>query len=173
MSCHHDPLHCILPPYVLDHMANSTGRRFASWRSRRSRGPQHCEPPARHWRRLPAMTAVPSADKKKERVIYDMPGPGILVPARQARAREKADPKSSDPAVNEAYDDSGATYDFYKKLFNRNSLDDQRHAADLERPSGQEATTTRSGTANRWPTATATGRCSSASRSRSMSSATS
>jgi hypothetical protein len=23
MSCHHDPLQCILPPYVLDHMANS------------------------------------------------------------------------------------------------------------------------------------------------------
>ena len=26
--------------------------------------------------------------------------------------------------MNEAYDDSGATYDFYKTLFNRNSLDD-------------------------------------------------
>ena len=30
-----------------------TGRRFASWRSRQSLDRQHCERPARHWRRSP------------------------------------------------------------------------------------------------------------------------
>ena len=39
--------------------------------------------------------------------------------------RSEGDPKSKDPAVNEAYNYSGATYDFYKKVFNRNSLDDR------------------------------------------------
>ena len=33
--------------------------------------------------------------------------------------------RTKDPAVNEAYDHSGATYDFYKDVFNRNSLDDK------------------------------------------------
>jgi Zn-dependent metalloprotease len=44
--------------------------------------------------------------------------PGKLV-------RREGDPKSRDVAVNEAYDGSGATYDFYKNVFNRNSIDDK------------------------------------------------
>jgi Zn-dependent metalloprotease len=33
--------------------------------------------------------------------------------------------RGPDPAVNEAYDHSGDTYDFYKEVFKRNSLDDR------------------------------------------------
>jgi Zn-dependent metalloprotease len=43
--------------------------------------------------------------------------PGTLV-------RGENDPKSSDVAVNEAFDGSGATYDLYKSAFGRNSIDD-------------------------------------------------
>jgi Zn-dependent metalloprotease len=73
---------------------------------------------------MPMMAATPSPGRKRDRLIYDMKGqgssflPGTLV-------RSEGDPKSKDPAVNEAYDYSGATYDFYKKIFNRNSLDDR------------------------------------------------
>jgi Zn-dependent metalloprotease len=73
---------------------------------------------------MPMMAAVPSPLRKKDRLVYDMKGqgssflPGTLV-------RSEGDPRSQDAAVNEAYDYSGATYDFYKKLFNRNSLDDR------------------------------------------------
>src|SRR5207237_2112286 len=42
--------------------------------------------------------------------------PGTLV-------RGEGDPTSPDVAVNEAYDFSGATYDFYKTAYNRNSVD--------------------------------------------------
>ena len=38
--------------------------------------------------------------------------------------RSEGDGKSQDAAVNEAYDHAGATYDFYKTVHNRNSLDD-------------------------------------------------
>ena len=43
--------------------------------------------------------------------------PGKLV-------RSEGQAKVADKAVNEAYDYSGDTYDFYDKLFGRNSLDD-------------------------------------------------
>ncbi|MBH8577205.1 M4 family metallopeptidase [Nostocaceae cyanobacterium CENA369] len=38
--------------------------------------------------------------------------------------RKEGDPPSQDEAVNEAYDYSGDVYDFYKEVFNRDSLDD-------------------------------------------------
>jgi len=124
MSCHHDPLHCILPPYVLDHMANSDRPAIrklaieAIARSATLRATRTALAP------FAAMTAVPSADKKKDRVIYDCQTQGSsFLPGKLVR--EEGDPKSSDPAVNEAYDGSGATYDFYKRVFNRNSLDDR------------------------------------------------
>ncbi|HKJ39350.1 MAG TPA: M4 family metallopeptidase, partial [Anaerolineales bacterium] len=57
---------------------------------------------------------------EKERIIYDakngtsLPGSPIM---------HEGDPPSSDIAVNEAYDGSGATYDLYKDIFSRNSID--------------------------------------------------
>jgi Zn-dependent metalloprotease len=56
----------------------------------------------------------------KRRTIYDAKMeqnlPGTLV-------RGETDPPSSDIAVNEAFDGSGATYDFYHEIFQRNSID--------------------------------------------------
>ena len=124
MRCHHDPIHCILPPYVLDRLAESDDvnvrkhaisaiARSATLRATRTTLAQ-----------MPMMAAIPAADRKKERLVYDMKHqgatflPGTLV-------RRERDPRSTDPAVNEAYDHSGSTYDFYKRLFGRNSLDDR------------------------------------------------
>ena len=123
MSCCRDPIHCILPPYILDKLAESPVpkvrklaieaiARSAALRATRTALAQ-----------MPAMTAMPSPEGKKNRLVYDMKHqgssflPGTLV-------RSEGDKKTSDAAVNEAYDYAGATYDFYKKIFNRNSLDD-------------------------------------------------
>lgn len=69
---------------------------------------------------LGTILAVPAGAKR--RTIYDARHlqllPGKLV-------RGEGDPKSADDAVNEAYDGSGATYDFYAKLFDRNSIDNR------------------------------------------------
>jgi Zn-dependent metalloprotease len=80
------------------------------------------------------MAAIPSPTGKKHRLIYDAQHkpthalPGKLVRSEGEKGSE--DPKgpngpSKDLAVNEAYDHSGDTYDFYKEIFNRNSLDDR------------------------------------------------
>jgi Zn-dependent metalloprotease len=56
----------------------------------------------------------------KERLIYDAKQgstlPGTIV-------RKEGDPPSTDVAVNEAYDGSGATYDLYSVIYQRNSID--------------------------------------------------
>jgi len=58
----------------------------------------------------------------KERLVYDAEQgsdlPGILV-------RGEGDPPSDDLAVNEAYDGAGATYDLFKDVYGRNSIDDR------------------------------------------------
>ena len=118
-----NPVHCFIPPYILDRLAQSSDagiRRLAIENVARSaslRATRKALSP------LAALIAAASPDGTKRRLVYDAKGrgssylPGALV-------RSEGDPKSTDAAVNEAYDGSGATYDFYKKLFGRNSLDD-------------------------------------------------
>lgn len=120
----HNPIHCILPPYVLDHMAQSTDeliRRLAienlvvsaAIRAARSVITE-----------VTSFAVMPSPTAKKHRLIYDMKmGPQFLLPGTLVRS--EGDPKQTDPAVNEAYDHSGTTYDFYLKVLGRNSLDGQ------------------------------------------------
>ena len=119
-----DPVHCILPPYILDKMAESSEpavrklaveaiARSATLRATRTALAQ-----------MPIMAAMPSPERKKDRLIYDMKGKGSsFLPGNLVRS--EGGRKSKDPAVNEAYNHSGTTYDFYKKIFNRNSLDDR------------------------------------------------
>ena len=61
-----------------------------------------------------------TATGTKRRTVYDAQGkptlPGKLV-------RSEGDPKKADTAVNEAYDGAGKTYDFFSKVYGRNSID--------------------------------------------------
>ena len=123
MSRHH--IFCsIIPPYILDHLAQSDE---ASVRRGAIEAIAHSSA-ARAVRAtmtmMPGFVAVPSPGGKLHRLTYDVEQgeftqlPGILV-------RFEGDPKSRDPAVNEAYGYAGTTYSFYKRLFGRNSLDDR------------------------------------------------
>jgi Zn-dependent metalloprotease len=64
---------------------------------------------------------APLATPKKRRTIYTASNtqslPGTLV-------RGEGQPATGDPAVDEAYDGLGATFDFFEKAFDRNSIDD-------------------------------------------------
>jgi Zn-dependent metalloprotease len=67
---------------------------------------------------LPSLTAISAGEKR--RTIYDarhkrdLPG---------TRVRGERDAAINDDAVNEAHDGSGKTYDFFKSVFARNSID--------------------------------------------------
>ena len=124
MSDCYNPIHCILPPYVLDQLAQSSVekvRRLAIEAIARSAALRATRTALSQF---PAMTAVPSPEGKKNRLVYDMKNQGSsFLPGTLVRGEK--DKASKDPAVNEAFNFSGATYDFYKKIFSRNSLDDK------------------------------------------------
>jgi len=58
----------------------------------------------------------------KQRTIFTANNSQTL-PGNVVRA--EGSPESGDPAVDEAYEGLGATYDFFWKVFNRNSIDDE------------------------------------------------
>jgi Zn-dependent metalloprotease len=116
-------VHCILPPYVLDQLAKSSNPRIrrlaieAIARSASLRATRTALAP------FAAAIAAPSPEAGKNRLVYDGQHRGsTYLPGRLVR--REGDGKSKDVAVNEAYDHAGATYDFYKAVCKRNSLDD-------------------------------------------------
>jgi Zn-dependent metalloprotease len=119
--CNRNPLHCIIPPYILEHMALS-GQGVPSARAIVNLASSSAFVASRlSARAMPNLLAVQSPDGVRHRKVYDAQGtdslPGIL-------KRAEGDGPTGDPALDEAFDGSGDVYDFYQELFGRNSLDD-------------------------------------------------
>jgi Zn-dependent metalloprotease len=113
------PLRChIVPPHILRSIAEkAVGRvRNCAWStltdSEQARGQRRLLMP------IVSMTAVPTGTKR--RTIYDA-GHLYELPGRLVRGEGSR--RSRDRAVNEAYDGSGATWDFFKTVYDRNSID--------------------------------------------------
>ncbi len=113
---HHSPVCCILPDHILRRLAEHDQYRERALHTlaitERLRGR----------REVLGQFAAALSTGVERRTIYDAQNqttlPGKLV-------RGEGDGPTGDIAVNEAYDFSGATYDFYQKAYNRNSIDDQ------------------------------------------------
>ncbi|WP_309734910.1 M4 family metallopeptidase [Chamaesiphon sp. OTE_75_metabat_556] len=121
-SCH-NPLHCFLPPYVIDRLVESGDAEIRRLGIDATASAAEARTMRSMLANMPLMAAMASPAGTKHRLVYDMknrqsPLPGKLV-------RSEGDPAATDEAVKEAYDYSGAVYDFYKAIFNRNSLDDR------------------------------------------------
>lgn len=112
------PICCILPPHMLDHIMQHGNGDQRNWAletliaSERFRGR----------RAVVGNISFAVSPGQKRRTVYDAENgtdlPGTLV-------RGEGDPPSQDVAVNEAYDGSGATYDLYHDIYERNSIDDK------------------------------------------------
>ena len=121
-----DPVLCIIPPHMLDEIVRNgttaqrtfalqtiaTSERLKSHRNVMS------DRKARAAMGTAAMTMDVSAGK--QRTIYDAKN-GSSLPGTKVRG--EGDPPTADVGVNEAYDGSGATYDIYKAVFARDSID--------------------------------------------------
>jgi Zn-dependent metalloprotease len=117
------PINCIVPPHMLKAMLNSEDERIrdSAFRtlttSERIRGEREILGAVRS-------AMITNSLGKKHRSIYDAKHkrlspsqlPGTLI-------RDEDQAPTADPAVNQAYDGLGATYDFYKNVFGRNSID--------------------------------------------------
>jgi len=118
MSSHIHPIHCIVPPHMMDKIVeNGTQEQIAHARrslevSSQMRGIRQS---------LAELSKKPlTAAGGKDRKIYDAQFgsnlPGTLV-------RSEGQPATGDAAADEAYDGAGATYDLYNDIFQRNSID--------------------------------------------------
>ena len=166
--CNRLPFACIVPPHILEKLLESKERHVreaalktlltsTQIRSQRSL--------------LAALPGVTTAGEKR-RTIYDAknlepdPPSGTLARGEGAKAVK-------DAAVNEAYDGLGATYEFYREIFGRNSIDGKGCASTATVHYGERVRQRVLGRRSRWSSATATASCSTASPGRSTSSATS
>lgn len=119
----HNPLHCILPPYILEHMASSSDEAVRKLAVENMVTAAEVRSARSILTTMPALSIAAATTAKKRREVYDMKnGPQFGLPGKLVRS--EGDPKHADPAVNEAYDYAGSTYDFYSKVLGRNSLDD-------------------------------------------------
>jgi len=126
MHNHRHPIYCILPPHVLVSIASngSNAQRDmaidALQAAAATRAQRQTMMELHQASLVGAMAGAVSAGK--DRTVYDTKNssslPGTAV-------RKEGDPPSSDVAVNEAYDGSGVTYDLYKNVYGRDSIDDK------------------------------------------------
>jgi Zn-dependent metalloprotease len=121
MHTHHS-VFCITPPHMLQEIirnGSSTQRDLALQTiiaSEQMRGQR------RAMKSMAALMVKAASVGNKQRAVYDAKNgnglPGTLV-------RSEGGPAVTDPAVNEAYDGSGVTYDLYLDIFGRNSVDNK------------------------------------------------
>ena len=125
---HRHSIFCIVPPVVFERIARNgshaqreaaldTLSRDNSLRAARLQNAVLRGDGALH------ADALATADPgKPKRTIYDAKG-GENLPGEPV-AHEGEAPSSSDPALKEAYDGLGETYDYYWKIHDRDSIDD-------------------------------------------------
>ena len=117
-------LHCLIPPYILDVLSKSEDPAVRKQAVDAIEASATARAVRTTLSTMPQMAAIPSPAATKHRLVYDLKGRNFnALPGKLVRSEGQGPAK--DPAVNEAYDHSGATYDFYRDVFNRNSLDDK------------------------------------------------
>ena len=111
----HNHICFVIPPVIYQKMAEKPHLRERAMRameiSERQRGV----------RQAAMMLPLLGAAGTKHRTIFDATN-GTNQPGSEVR--DEGDPESQDISVNEAYDYSGDTYDFFSQVYNRNSVDD-------------------------------------------------
>ncbi len=111
--------HCIVPPYMLRSILHNgdSQQQALAWStltdSEQFRGER---------RLLGVLMPLSVSTGRRNRCVYDARHKYDL-PGRLVRSEGK--PRSRDPRVNEAYDGAGITYDMFKKVFSRNSIDNR------------------------------------------------
>jgi Zn-dependent metalloprotease len=126
-----NPLHCVVPPYMLSRVADRGNERQRAWALRTL----SADSTIRHARSVNAK----ALGKKGAREGHDAlaaAGPGVrtrsIMDAKHGwdvtglrRVRGEDDGPTGDAAVDEAFDGLGATWDFWQTAFSRDSIDNE------------------------------------------------
>ncbi len=118
--CQRDAVQCIIPPYVTERLARSENAEVRERAAANAAAAVRARTLRARIGAAPSLLARRGAAQGKQRLVYDARNtdklPGVLV-------RSEGQGPGADPAVNEAFDHAGSTYDFYDSVFKRNSLD--------------------------------------------------
>lgn len=117
---HRHSIFCILPPHVLKEISKNGNDDQKAWALQTLTVTENLRGRREALGTL-ATAGLPAASEKRRTIYTANNGqslPGTVV-------RREGDPPTNDPAINEAYEGSGATYDFYQKIYERNSIDDR------------------------------------------------
>ena len=115
----HPGINCFLPPHILKNIATK------GTESQKALAIDTLKISARMRGQRNALADFSAATFRvavggKDRIVYDAKNgsslPGTIV-------RREGEPASADVAMNEAYDGSGATYDIFNNVYQRNSID--------------------------------------------------
>jgi Zn-dependent metalloprotease len=117
MAHSHHGVCSIVPPHILRKLADSPHYRERALRT------LSLTEQLRGAREVAGLVSTPSGPGAKHRTIYDA-GHGTMLPGTAVRS-ENSPPHPTDRAINEAFDYSGDTYDFYDLVFGRRSVDDR------------------------------------------------
>lgn len=115
------PIHCIVPPYMLQNIIENGSELQREYAEENMVVSEQMRV-----QRQVAAAAAPQekavGPEVKQRLVYDAQGgstlPGVLV-------RSEGSPPTGDPAADEAFDGAGATYDLYRDVYDRNSIDNR------------------------------------------------
>jgi len=116
--CNHRSLDCIVPPHLLQKLLESKDRRLREAALRTLLTSTQI----RSQRTILALLPGATSAGVKRRTIYDAKN-AEPEPPKGTLVRGEGDNPTNDATVNEAYDGLGSTYDFYKQVLGRNSLD--------------------------------------------------
>jgi Zn-dependent metalloprotease len=120
MRTHRCPWHCITPPHLLKMLLEDPDKKVRE----AALSTLLATTQLRAVRSVQATFAAASvAPGNGRRTIFDCQGRTDLSAAETARSEDG--PPSSDDSVNQAFDGLGAVRDFYKDVFDRNSIDDR------------------------------------------------
>jgi Zn-dependent metalloprotease len=118
--CQRIPVQCIIPPYITEQLARSDKAEVRARAEANIAAAANARSLRTRERSAPSFISPRSPGAGKHRLVHDARQtdrlPGVLV-------RSEGEGPVADPAVNEAFDHAGATYDFYESVFKRNSLD--------------------------------------------------
>src|SRR6187397_1256554 len=111
--CQRDPRQCIIPPYINERLAKSAdpavrARAVANLQAAATMRTMRVMAQA-----MPSLMATAAPGKNKHRLVYTAKGRDVM-PGTIARSEGQG--KHADKAVNEAFDFSGDTYDFYDEI---------------------------------------------------------
>ena len=121
----HTPFLCFVPPHITDEMVKSSDPAVRDAALETTRLAASARTMRFMTQMMPQLSAVPSPSGSKYRLVYDMRENGSMLALPGTLVREEGGPQATDAAVNEAFEFAGVTYDCYKEIFGRNSLDDR------------------------------------------------